>query len=167
MHQYCLWSLTLLTILCHHVFSLGPGANSIIALKEPPLCYDDIGSFPEPSALDCKFAALLMTSDPDSDKEEIFGSYFPATRLVPLYWSHKSCLIFLQSEDASKTDSFALSSMVPALAKVQSKCMNQKPPGEKFGGYAPVGNNQGFYVGIQYNPENVRPQTWLSINCLW
>ena len=120
---------------------------------DKPECYDNTGSFPEPSTEHCLSALRDFHRTPLFGNIETFGTYPPATRLVPLKWAYGSCLVFLASKDASKTDSFALSSIVPVLAMVQRSCIDGKRPGQKYGGYAPVGNNQEFFAGFQYNPS--------------
>ncbi len=118
-----------------------------------PQCYDDDGVYPAPTALDCIGAMGNLLEDKSYNTQETYGIYEAGTRKVPLNWSHKSCLVTIDVDDGSNTDTFALSSTMPAFTLVEHNCILKKKMGQGFGGYMPIGNGKTFYAIVQYNPS--------------
>ena len=142
-----------------------------IALGSPvpsPQCYDDSGQFPAPAALDCMSAMGVLQNDKYFTTPQRYGVYEDATHRVPRDWAYKSCLVTIDVEDASNTDTFAFSSTMPYFASIEETCVIKKKPGRGFGGYVPIGNGKGFYAIVQYDgdyyPTGPNSRVLLSMN---
>ena len=119
------------------------------------VCYDDDGEFPGPAATDCLRAIGSLRNEPFFGEWQTYGPYEDPPRRTPLDWVHGSCLISIDVDDGSMTDTFALWTTMAAFAAVEEWCILKKRPGEKFGGYAPIGHGKTFYAIVQYNPDFV------------
>ncbi|KAL8883084.1 MAG: hypothetical protein Q9198_000007 [Flavoplaca austrocitrina] len=115
-----------------------------------PTCYDDGGQFPAPKSVDCKIAMVNIKDSPYFDMPQKYGAYEEPPRNVPLDWPNKSCLLTIDANDGSKTDTFAISATMYAFATLEAACVRRGPG---FGGYIPIGNGKTFYAIVQYNPR--------------
>ncbi|KAL8970333.1 MAG: hypothetical protein Q9197_003865 [Variospora fuerteventurae] len=115
-----------------------------------PVCYDDGGQFPPPSSVDCKIAMVYVKNSPYFNKPQKYGVYEDPPRKVPLDWPRRSCLLTIDADDGSKTDTFAIAATMPAFAALEAACVRRGPG---FGGYIPIGNDKNFFAIIQYNPR--------------
>ncbi|KAL8732002.1 MAG: hypothetical protein Q9181_004102 [Wetmoreana brouardii] len=123
-----------------------------VTAQRAPICYDDGGQFPAPAATDCRSAMAFIKNSPYFSKPQKYGAYEDPPRNVPLDWPNKSCLLTIDVDDGSKTDTFALSATMPAFAALEAACIRRRKPGQGFGGYVPIGNGK-FYAIMQYNPK--------------
>ncbi|KAI4273341.1 MAG: hypothetical protein LQ337_004690 [Flavoplaca oasis] len=115
-----------------------------------PICYDDGGQFPAPNSADCKIGMVSIKNSPYFDMPQKYGAYEEPPRNVPLDWPNKSCLLTIDADDGSKTDTFAISATMRAFAALEAACVRRGPG---FGGYIPIGNGKTFYAILQYNPR--------------
>ncbi|KAI4140238.1 MAG: hypothetical protein LQ341_003920 [Variospora aurantia] len=115
-----------------------------------PVCYDDGGQFSSPSSVDCKSSMAYVKNSPYFNRPQRYGEYENPPRKVPLDWPRRSCLLTIDSDDGSKTDTFAIAATMPAFAALEAACVRRGPG---FGGYIPIGNGKTFYAIIQYNPR--------------
>lgn len=92
-------------------------------------------------------AMLFIKNSPYSTKPQKYGAYEDPPRNVPLDWPNKSCLLTINADDGSKTDTFALSATMPAFSALEAACVRTKKSGQGFGGYIPIGN--AFYAIVQ------------------
>ena len=81
-----------------------------------------------------------------------YGADQAPPRNTPIDWAYKSCLLTIDADVGSFTDTFALSSTMPSFASVEEWCVVRKKPGEGFGGFIPVGHGRAFFAIVQFNP---------------
>lgn len=91
-----------------------------------------------------------VKNSPYFNKPQRYGEYENPPRKVPLDWPRRSCLLTIDADDGSKTDTFAIAATMPAFAALEAACVRRGPG---FGGYIPIGNGKTFYAIIQYNPR--------------
>ena len=115
-----------------------------------PICYDDGGQFPAPRSTDCKSAMVYIKNSPYFNMPQKYGAYEAPPRDVPLEWPRRSCLLTIDADDGSKTDTFAISATMRAFEALEAVCVRR---GKGFGGYIPIGNGKSFYAIVQYNPR--------------
>ena len=118
-----------------------------------PTCYEDGAQLPAPAASHCARAMSNIRNDRSFSIPLTYGIDEDPPRNTPIDWSYKSCLLTIDADDGSYTDTFALSSTMPSFGAVEELCMLRKKPGQGFGGYIPIGHGRSFFAIVQYNPE--------------
>ena len=118
-----------------------------------PTCYEDGAQLPAPAASHCALAMSSIRNDRSFTTPLKYGIDEAPPRNTPIDWSYKSCLLTIDADDGSYTDTFALSSTMPFFAAVEELCVLRKKPGQGFGGYIPIGHGRTFFAIVQYNPE--------------
>ena len=122
------------------------------ATPSAPTCLDETYELPPPAPVDCIEAMAEIRNFPHYTIPQVFGTYEDPPRNVPIGWRYKSCWLKIDVDDGSKTDRFALSSVIPAFAAVEKLCLIGKP-GRRLGGYVPIGHGGSFYAILQADPD--------------
>ncbi|KAL8788385.1 MAG: hypothetical protein Q9195_007343 [Heterodermia aff. obscurata] len=125
----------------------------LASLAPRPNCYQDGAQLPAPAASHCALAMSTIRTDRSFTTPLVYGADEAPPRNTPIDWSYKSCLLTIDADDGSFTDTFALSSTMPSFAAVVEWCVVRNNPGQGFGGYIPIGHGRTFYAIVQYNPE--------------
>ena len=128
-----------------------------------PTCYEDGAQLPAPAASHCARAMSSIRNDRSFTIPLAYGADEDPPRNTPIDWSYKSCLLTIDADDGSYTDTFALSSTMPSFAAVEELCVVRKKPGQGFGGYIPIGHGRTFLAIVQYNPEYLPAASGLDL----
>ena len=127
-----------------------------------PICYSDGAQLPAPLAPHCARAMSSIRSDRSFSTPLTYGVDEAPPRNTPIDWPYKSCLLTIDADDGSYTDTFALSSTMPAFAAVEELCVARKKLGQGFGGYIPIGHGRMFFAIVQFNPGYLPDAAGLS-----
>ena len=144
--RYSTLSLPILILYLNYAFGF-------ISNSSQPQCYDDI-PYPEPVLADRIHVVSSVETDLQYNTVEVYGrAGTEATRKIPIDWPYRTCLVLLDAEFEDSTDKFALKSLMPDIIETERTCIEKRTEGQKNGGVIPVGNDKGFYILVQYNPD--------------
>ena len=122
----------------------------------PITCSDPSPDFNEANLRDCASALVIMQSAvPWYDKARTFSRIpRPAEQEVPLHFQDKTCVIVMSTTILRASDTYALSEVHNAAIEIVKECVKERKPGFKFGGFASIGHNKGFYFKVRGNEKD-------------
>ena len=153
----------MMLLLANLYISIPLFAHVIASSAYRPTCYEDGAQLPAPAAPHCARAMSSIRNDRSFTTPLPYGADEDPPRNTPIDWSYKSCLLTIDADDGSYTDTFALSSTMPSFAAVEELCVVRKKPGQGFGGYIPIGHGRTFFAIVQFNPEYLPENLGLDV----
>ncbi|KAL9628596.1 MAG: hypothetical protein Q9164_007210 [Protoblastenia rupestris] len=132
--------------------------NSSLAFPPhgPITCSDPSPDLNEANLRDCASALVVMQSEvPWYNKARTFSRIpRPVDQEVPLYFQDKTCMIVMSTTILRASDTYALSEVHNTAIEIVKECVKERKPGYKFGGFASIGHNKGFYFKVRGNEKD-------------